>query len=75
MGKRVSFSGLNLELSEVVQHHSDTENALKAYYGIEGQREFLPAKFMSYSPEEVFIEFRARIDELKRTSSLIGLTH
>jgi hypothetical protein len=42
MDKRVSFSGLNLELSEVAQHHSDTENALKAYYGIESQREFLP---------------------------------
>jgi hypothetical protein len=57
MDKRVSFSGLNLELSEVAQHHSDTENALKAYYGIESQREFLPAKFISYSVEEVSIEF------------------
>ena len=74
MGKRVSFSGLNLELYEVVQHHYDTENALKAYYGIEEQREFLPAKFMSYSPEEVSIEFRARIDELERTSSLTLLS-
>jgi len=74
MGKRVSFSGLNLELSEVAQHHSDTENALKAYYGIESQREFLPAKFISYSVEEVSIEFHTRIDELERTSSLTLLS-
>jgi hypothetical protein len=47
---------------------------LKAYYSFENQREFLPAKFFSYSAEEVSIEFRTRIDELERTSSLTLLS-
>ncbi len=74
MGRRVSFSGSNLELHEVVQHHLDTENALKEYYDIEGKKEFIHVKFMGYSPEEVFIEFRSRIDELEKTSSFTLLS-
>ncbi len=56
MGKRVSFSGSNLELHDVVQHHFDTENALKEYYDIDGKKEFLPVKFIGYLPEEIFME-------------------
>lgn len=74
MDKRVSFSGSNLELYEVAQHHSDTENALRAYYGIDDNSKFLPAKFISYSAKEVSTEFHARIDELERTSSLTLLS-
>jgi hypothetical protein len=74
MGKRVSFSDSNLELHEITQHHTDTENALKEYYDVDGKREFLPVKFIGYSAKEVFIEFRSRIEELKKTSSLTLLS-
>ena len=74
MAKRVRFSCSNLELHDIAQYHADTENALKKYYGIDGQRESLPAKFIGYSEEEVYIEFRSRIEELERTSSLTLLS-
>jgi len=71
MAKR---AGSHQELYGIAQYHTDTGNALKEYYGIDGQRESLPAKFIGYSEEEVSIEFRSRIEELERTSSLTLLS-
>jgi len=74
MADRVSFSKSGLELREISAHHSDTAAALKAYYGFSGSRNFLPARFLGYSEQELSAEFHKRIEELERTSSLTLLS-
>ncbi|MCX6832138.1 MAG: hypothetical protein NT028_08410, partial [candidate division Zixibacteria bacterium] len=68
------FSNLNLELEEVTTHHSDVEAALRKYYLPDGERAFLPAKFVGYTKQELYSEFCARIEELEQTSSLTLLS-
>jgi hypothetical protein len=70
MGKRVVFSNQSLELQEIAAHHTDTEAALKDYYGLTGDREFLASKFIGYSKDELLTEFGRRIDELDKMSCL-----
>jgi len=74
MAKRVSFSKLGLELREISDHHSDTEAALKEYYGFSGNRNSLPVRFLGYSEKELSAEFAKRIEELEKTSSLTLLS-
>ena len=69
MPDRVSFSKLNLNLQEIAEHHSDTVDALRAYYGFSGAGLPFNAKFVGYTPHELVEEFKKRIEELERTSS------
>lgn len=74
MAERISFSKSGLELREIAAHHSDTAAALKAYYGFSGTGTSLPARFLGYSEQELSAEFRQRIKELEKTSSLTLLS-
>ena len=71
MSERVSFSKLNLNLQEIAEHHSDIENALKDYYSFSGGVGLSSqSKFRGYTQQELLTEFKKRIEELERTSSL-----
>jgi hypothetical protein len=72
--KRFSISKHVLEIREIADHHTDTEAALKEYYGLSRSKEFLPAKFVDYSKEDLSVELHKRIEELEKTSSLTLLS-
>ncbi len=72
--KRFSISKRVLEIREIVDHHSDTEAALKEYYGFSGSRTSLSAKFLDYSKKDLSVELHKRIEELEKTSSLTLLS-
>jgi len=73
MAKRVSFSDSKLEIRKISDHHSDTETALKEYYGFSGNSASLP-RFLGYSEEELSAEFQKRIEELEKTSCMTLLS-
>ncbi len=72
--ERISFSKQNLELSEIVEYYLDSEAALKKYYPITGKTDTLIEKFILYTKDEIIKEFKKRVDELDKTSSLTILT-
>lgn len=73
MAKRVSFPNSQLGLREISKHHSDTEAALKEYYGLSGSNASLP-RFLGYSEEMLSAEFQKRIEELEKTSCMTLLS-
>lgn len=70
MSERVSFSKLNLNLQEIAEHHSDLADALRDYYGFSGAGLAFNKKFIGYTRQELVEEFKKRIEELEKTSSL-----
>ena len=66
--RRVTFSGMQLALSTIHQHHSDIENSLAIFFS-EDNPEFA-VRFVGYAPKEVQSEHEEAIDEHERKSVL-----
>jgi hypothetical protein len=71
MADRVSFSGLNLGLPEIVAHHQDLGASLTLYFSAVSPRYFV--RFDGYAPIEVTAELGERFHEAELTSSLTVL--
>jgi len=68
MAKRVSFSGENLSLDEIAQHHNDTEGALRLFFSTASPS--YPFRFAGYKPDEISDELGDRMTELDRNSAM-----
>jgi len=68
MANRVIFSGLQLGLTEIADHHRDLRFSLRLYFS-PGSPSY-PARFAGYAATEVTKELRRRLEEVDKTSSL-----
>jgi hypothetical protein len=68
VAKKVSFSNEKLELVEIANYYSDSEQSFKMYYL--NNNHALEERFFGYSREDLANELRSRIEELNHTSSL-----
>jgi hypothetical protein len=71
MANRVVFSGLQLGLPEIADHHRDLGSSLKLYFS-PGSPSYL-LRFAGYAATEVTDELGERLDEVDLTSSLAVL--
>lgn len=74
MVKKVKFSERNLNFSSIIDHHVDTQNALKSYYAISDNNGMLPSRFLGYTKSELLSEYRHRIQELENTTTFTMLS-
>ncbi len=68
MVERVSFSKENLNFSSILDHHIDLQNSLKEYYIHAYNNNTLAIKFMDYTKDELFDEYKNRIIELEKST-------
>jgi hypothetical protein len=72
MPKRVGFSGQHQALNEILNHYTDTVEALKVYFAA-GHPSF-PVRFATYTPTQIARELRRRSAEVEMTSAFSVLS-
>ena len=65
---RVRFSGQNLELPWISQHHQDAEAAVRDYFSLESAR--LKTRFIGYAEDEIRQEMTFVLEENERTTAM-----
>lgn len=65
---RVRFSGQNLELPWISQHHQDVEAAVRDYFSLESAR--LKTRFIGYTADEIRQEMTFVLEENERTTAM-----
>ncbi|WP_159950179.1 hypothetical protein [Rhizobium sp. 18065] len=71
MAERVAFSGDNQSISHIALHHSDLENALRAYFSLTSDQ--ISGRFLGYSKSDLTIELQERLYEIGLSSSMAVL--
>lgn len=72
MADRVSFSGLNLKLSEIAAHYNDVEASLRGYFNPVSPT--YSKRFESYIIQEVEKELETRLSEQRQSTILTILS-
>lgn len=72
MASRVSFSGQQLQLDQIVNHHIDVECSLRHYFGSASSQ--YPARFASYTEREIHDELLIRLSESEQATILTILS-
>ena len=65
---RVIFSGENIELAQISQHHRDIEASVRDYFAL--QNPHLEPRFTGYTPSEMQQEMTSVLEENERTMSM-----
>ncbi len=68
MANRVIFSGLQLGLTDIADHHRDLGSSLRLYFSPDSPS--YQVRFAGYTVTEVTKELRRRLEEVDKTSSL-----
>ncbi|CAH0341804.1 hypothetical protein [Rhizobium sp. CECT 9324] len=71
MADRVAFSGDNQSISHIALHHSDLENALRAYFSFTSAQ--VSMRFIGYSKSDLTTELQERLNEIELSSSMAVL--
>jgi hypothetical protein len=71
MGKRVTFSRKNVDITKYALHHIDLEQALRLYFSTSSPQYL--ARFTGQAPAAVGEEMQRRLDELDFSSALTVL--
>ncbi len=65
---RVSFSGENLDLSEINQYYEDIAASIRNYFSPINPR--YEIRFFGYTPDEIYNEMRTTLEEHERNSAM-----
>lgn len=68
MAKKIRFSQKNLNFYSILEHHIDVQNSLKEYYINSYKNNTLSKKFVDYTKEELFDEYKNRVTELEKST-------
>lgn len=72
MSKRVCFSGNNQSISEIESYYNDTEQSLRMFFSTISPSYMI--RFFSYTPSQISIELKERLEELDQTACLSVLS-
>ncbi len=68
--KKTAFSNAHSSLEDVQEYYIDSENSLNSFYNINSASGRIPAKFISYTQQELNEELKTRKETLDRMCSL-----